>query len=579
MSTYPPNFNDPDIINLCLDSGQPVSVDGFYAAINEATGNTNGSIDDVWKLYVTDVLGFEYVGQSPAHYGLTFDDGGLGTPWALDSAISDPETFPTKTEAPTIAGSSFSRSTVALTADHGTYGDFPTDTVVFESEAFSNTNVGWGQQAGGADCIGGLWIEITTPITQLVASATLRIRTTATVSGSPTFRIHAVNGISPVLPSNGDTSALGAYTTPGWTSSYATQALVASTTYPIDVTDIINELVLNNGTTGTSVLFAFYADAAPGATASFNIAAPAGYAAGLDIVRSLNHRDYQTCAINGAVLWYWPFDAGTSGTRGVQSTHRAVVSPTTEATSYGEAVEVSDSYSNVPLEFYARPQQFGAVPRAFPSELERGGHVRQFFGPLTENSDPDKLNWMYTCVYRAAGVEAHDFLMFAQFTRLTSSQAFPQFLFDVLGNFSASFQFVGEGSTNTFHAHASWSAGDDWYPGKSVNIVDAGAFTAGSTVSLALWYDNSANAFTFGYNSGAGWQWQTPWADAGVVITEMSGVQFGEIPNSVDDSVVQGWLMLELMDDQTMASVERACTEMRVLWGAGIKSLPPVLFV
>lgn len=77
MSTYPPNFNDPDIINLCLDAGQPVSVDGFYAAINEATGNTNGSIDDVWKLYITDVLGYEYVGQHPWNYGLTFDDGNM----------------------------------------------------------------------------------------------------------------------------------------------------------------------------------------------------------------------------------------------------------------------------------------------------------------------------------------------------------------------------------------------------------------------------------------------------------------------------------------------------------------------
>lgn len=578
MSTYPPNFNDPDVINLCLDSGQPVSVDGFYAAINDATGNTNGSIDDVWKLYVTDVLGFEYVGQSPAHYGLTFDDGGLGTPWALDSAISDPETFPTKTEAPTIAGSSFSRSTVALTADHGTYGDFPTDTVVFESEAFSNTNVGWGQQAGGADCIGGLWIEITTPITQLVASATLRIRTTATVSGSPTFRIHAVNGISPALPSGGSTSALNAYTTPGWTSSYATQALVASTIYPIDVTDIINELVLNNGTTGTSVLFAFYADAAPGATASFNIAGPATYAAGLDIVRSLNHRDYQTRSINGAVLWYWPFDAETSGTRGQQPTHRAVISPTTEATSYGTATEVSDISSNVPLEFYAHPRQFGATPRAFPSELERGGYSRQFFGPLTENSDPDKLNWMYTCVYRAAGAGAHDFLMFAQFTRLTSAQVFPQLLFDVWGNLGASFQFSRTVSPNTFSIHASWSGGDEGYPGKSVTITDAAAFTAGTTVSLAIWYDNSANTFTAGYDTGSGWQWQTPWVDTGTIVTEMSGVQFGEISNSVDDTVVQGWLMLELMDDQTLVSVERACSEMRTLWKAGIKSLPPVLY-
>jgi hypothetical protein len=75
MATYPPNFNDQGIIDLCINSGYPVTVDGFYNAINDATGNTNGSIDDIWRLYITDVLGYTFVGQHPAHYGLSFGDG------------------------------------------------------------------------------------------------------------------------------------------------------------------------------------------------------------------------------------------------------------------------------------------------------------------------------------------------------------------------------------------------------------------------------------------------------------------------------------------------------------------------
>jgi hypothetical protein len=74
MASYPPLFSDQGVIDLCTNAGYPVSVDGFYNAINDATGNTNGSIDDVWKLYITDVLGETFVGQHPAHYGLSFGD-------------------------------------------------------------------------------------------------------------------------------------------------------------------------------------------------------------------------------------------------------------------------------------------------------------------------------------------------------------------------------------------------------------------------------------------------------------------------------------------------------------------------
>lgn len=74
MATYPPNFSDTGTVQLCLSVGNPVNVDGFYKAINSATGNTNGSIDDVWKLYITNVLGRTFVGSSPTHYGLSYGD-------------------------------------------------------------------------------------------------------------------------------------------------------------------------------------------------------------------------------------------------------------------------------------------------------------------------------------------------------------------------------------------------------------------------------------------------------------------------------------------------------------------------
>jgi hypothetical protein len=572
-------------VSLCTDSGKPVSIDGFYQAINEATGNTNRSIDDVWKLYITDVLGYEYKGQHPAHYGLKFGDGGLGVPWTLDSAISAPEIFSVKTDAPATTGSSFSRSTVALTSDPETYGDFPTDTTVFGPESFSNTNVGWGQNASGADTIGGLWIAITTPITQLVANATLRIRTTAVVSGSPTFRIHAVNAISPSLPTATVDCALGLYTSPGWTTSYAAQTLAALTTYPIDVTDVINELILNNGTTGTSVLFALYADAAPGVTASFNIAGPSTYLAGLDIVRSLNHRDYQTKTIDGTALWYWPFDASDCGPRGLQEVHRAVVA--VEGTGDGRAVtSQSDTAELVPFEFYSRPDKFGSVPRAFPAELDirpgtgdeaNGGYSRQFFGPLVDDTDPAKHNWMYGSDFRPSG-STYDYIFFAQHVVLTNAPAI-QYLYDAAGIYGMSLQFT-QLSNGDIDCHGSWTGTSDDYASYRA-VVSVPATTVPNTVvSLGLWYSSPTNTFTFLYNAGSGWVVGGTWTDTGAVAPQdISGVQFGDYNPTEDSVVCQGWICLELRPTIDLAKATRIMDEMRTLWKAGIKSLPPVLFV
>lgn len=74
MASFPPNFNDPGIVEFCTNAGKPTNVDGFVEALKTITGATSGSIDDLWRLYIIDVLGEEYVGQHPRHYGLGWGD-------------------------------------------------------------------------------------------------------------------------------------------------------------------------------------------------------------------------------------------------------------------------------------------------------------------------------------------------------------------------------------------------------------------------------------------------------------------------------------------------------------------------
>lgn len=93
MASYPPNFNDPGLIQFCTNAGQPANVDGFYAAINNATGNTNGSIDDVWKLYIINVLLKTYVGPHPSNYGLAFGDELEALLWGVTQTIGDIFTY------------------------------------------------------------------------------------------------------------------------------------------------------------------------------------------------------------------------------------------------------------------------------------------------------------------------------------------------------------------------------------------------------------------------------------------------------------------------------------------------------
>ncbi len=566
MASYPPLFSDQGVIDLCTNAGYPVSVDGFYSAINDATGNTNGSIDDVWKLYITDVLGYEYVGQHPAHYGLTFGD--ALSVWELDATLSAPEDFPISSAGALDAGFPWSRSSVASNADPELEGDFPTDSAVFGPAALIKTSVGWGHLGGTSDNIGGLWIEITTPITQLVASAILYVRPAAGgLVGSPVCRVRAVNESSPILPSAGANSALGKYTTVGWTDFYTDFTPVAATVAPVDVTDIINEIVLAHGTTGTSILFTFNQQGGSvGTAASWNMTAYASYVSKLTIVRSLNHRDYQTKLLNGSVMWYWPFDADDSGTTGLQAQHRVVYAPDIPPNAASAPISYSAATGPSEIEFYARPAFFGQVPREFPSELENN-RVRQFFGP-SPDAIPDPEFSSYGNTYRASGT-SRDYVMFAQNYILTSA-ATCSLLLDVIGNLSLVMN-ISHGPT-AINFSTTWT-GDQVGMEQSFPI----SIAPGVVLSIGLYYSSVDDMFYLGYSVGSGWVWLGTFADVGGTAATVSGVQYGQPPGE-DTLVQQGWICLECTPVITQAIAERAMLEMRTLWKAGIKSLPPVLY-
>lgn len=245
MATYPPNFNDQGIIDLCVDSGYPVTVDGFYNAINDATGNTNGSIDDIWRLYITDVLGYTFVGQHPAHYGLSFGDGGGGAitfPEFVNSTVTAPREL-TGVDVPNLYSNGFHLYNTYPTPVEHYFGAW-TETYTLGDVlhlCFPGAAAGAGYTGEGLSIAQNAYIH----------SAILSLKLLH-VGGSVTaLRVYGkkTNPTSlPVHPVGGANDAARGWQTNGYlTTAYAEVTPVADTTVTVDIKTVLLEMMAASG--------------------------------------------------------------------------------------------------------------------------------------------------------------------------------------------------------------------------------------------------------------------------------------------------------------------------------------------
>lgn len=570
MASYPPNFNDQGIIDLCVNAGNPATVDGFYKTINDATGNTNGSMDDVWKRYITDVLGFEYVGQHPAHYGLNFGD--VLTAWSLDDAILPPEVFTLQIpNGATGSGSGFHRCTA--TTDGVTAGDFPTATAPGD---FFLGNAGFGHVTSN-DNIGGLWFSLDQPLEQLVANATLNVRTAAGTVAGYTHRVYAVMKPSPTRPeASREESALALRATDGWSVAYAEFTSALTTNYALDVTDLVNELILAHGTTGTSIMFAFAAYGGDWTANEALVLNSAAYIPTLSVQRSLNHRDYQRTAIEGGtVIYYWPFDAldatlGDTQFRVVTTTDRGVQGT-------DDPIPFADIGGGSLLPKLSR---FAMRPSTVWFELdsgESGDNARRLVAgaratpAVTIGKDPagpDPGGPLYN--YYVMDARTYSYLCMMQY--VDDGVASTGLLWDYYGDvaFSSRIQHSPGVDSAAFY-YPSGSALPD-----NITLPGTHVPTNGRIITAGWYYDATENLLygfrCLGVTDIIEWTAGISYVVSGAASPqEVSG-----IASPIGD--LQGVVALEFDTAPALTTIQTAVTQMRTLWKSGVKSLPPILY-
>lgn len=247
MASFPPNFNDPGIVEFCTNAGKPTNVGGFVEALKTITGATSGSIDDLWRLYIIDVLGEAYVGQHPRHYGLGWGDS-LGFAEAgYNFRLTNPNDDGREYQ------SAFDYSAPLAMFDFGVAGSG-----MYPAWSFPNVQ-----------------------LTGNILSATLELTLTTGV-GSSTFSLYGESNA--VSPSANWSTAHRPYPSTKTTARVLDEPIYGGTyTYQLDVTGIVNEILGGAGWISGGRMN-FWAEAAVGEYAArVFYATPTALAARLEI--------------------------------------------------------------------------------------------------------------------------------------------------------------------------------------------------------------------------------------------------------------------------------------------------------
>jgi hypothetical protein len=443
-------------------------------------------------------------------------------------------------------------------------GDFPVDWPP-GSTTLTAGDAGHGSVSGN-DNLTWVYCPVDWPIEAPVHYAEFKVSIASfQAATAPSWRIRAVKQTSPEQPGSGSiaTHPSSTYGSPGWTTAYGRMIGEIGSTgyYRADVTDVINELAALPGGTGNAVVLVLEPQG-PAATDTDTTFYSAQQVPTLKVFRSLASPDYQRKGIRqGRTAYYWPFDAGDMPAQGVAySTQRAVIGGPLGY--YDQTIDLLVSGSPAWSMVSEASSYAGRTVIAAPGAAYELTHppARRLYGYDLVGDDADvSYAW-------PVNFQAKSYLLVNQTVQLAPGQVGFWWM-DLLAEYGWHISF-GDGG---FEAQLS-SGAPVILPPPAAYYDQVGA------IKTHVWYwDRNTLLWHQGYHNGnpaVGWVWSN-YLWSGAIASTAPGSGFGV----ANDQVRQGVFMTEFSTTRRLDEIKQACERARALWSAGVKAIPPILYV